>query len=402
VTLPPELIALRDEAMRTSCQSWAIRKRWKLSAGIDRSGPCPVCGGTDRFSIHTKKNTFLCRHCPEIKGLGVIDLVMTTEKVEFVQACEIITGRKADDPIDPERARRIAADNEREEAKRKVDADRYREDARRAAWAIFCEATNASRDGIGMVADYLALRGIELAALPIDTRALRLWQHVDLPLVESVGGSYQTMHRGPAMIAALRFSDDRSAGAGAYGYFGGVHMTWIDLGQEKGKVVLPPHPDTGKAIPAKKMRGTAKGCAIRLYTPENPRRMVVGEGIETTLTALAHNFEVDTAYWAAGTLGNMSGRAARAGDGSWLYDQPDMADIDCFQPPDWCEELVYLCDSDEAETRTVQAATRGLLRAQSLREGARLDRPQLPMLNCALVEPIGDGKDLNDLVRVVW
>lgn len=390
MSLPPELATLRDEALRMSCGGWAIRKRWTLSGGTDRSGPCPVCGGTDRFSIHTKKNTFLCRHCPEVKGAGVIDLVMTTEKVDFVKACEIITGRKASDPVDPERAKWIAADNARDEAKRVADAERYREEAREAGYRIFEEARRSA--GRGTVADYLALRGIELSALAVPGSDIKLWEHPDLPFVEHIGGAWQTLHRGPAMIGAVQQADGR---------FGAVHMTWIDVGQEKGKLVLGNHPETGKPIPAKKVRGAKKGGAIRLYTPSQPRRMVMGEGIETTGTALAYNFEPDTAYWAGVDLGNMSGKAARAGDGHWVYDQPDMADLDCFLPPDWCEELVYLCDTDGPEKRTVEKVTRGLLRAQSMREHARIDRPVLPMLNCFLVEPIGDDKDLNDLVRVV-
>lgn len=392
MSLPPELEALRDEAMRISCESWAIRKRWKLSPGIDRAGPCPVCGGTDRFAIHTKKNTFLCRHCPEVKGSGVIDLVMTTEKVDFTRACEIITGRKASDPVDPERARRNAEELAAAERKRLADAERYREEAREAGYRIFTEAKGSP--GRGTVSDYLALRGIELSALAIASSDLKLWEHPDLPFVEHVGGEWRTLHRGPAMIGAVQQADGR---------FGAVHMTWLDLGQEKGKLVLPPHPDTGKPIPAKKVRGAKKGGAIRLYTPADPRRIVMGEGVETTLTALAHNFEAQTAYWAGVDLGNMSGKAARedGGAGAWLHAVPDMADLDCFLPPDWCEELIYLCDTDAPEKRTVEKVTRGLLRAQSVREHARVERPELPMLNCALVEPIGDGKDLNDLVRVL-
>lgn len=390
MSLPPELEAMREEAMRTSCESWAIRKRWKLSPGIDRAGPCPVCGGTDRFAIHTKKNTFLCRHCPDVKGSGVIDLVMTTEKVDFTRACEIVTGRKASDPVDPERARRIADENEASDRKRQADADRYREEAREAGYRIFKEAQGSP--GRGTVSDYLAVRGIELAALQIAGHELKLWEHPDLPFVEHIGGEWKTLHRGAAMIGAVQQPD---------GKFGAVHMTWLDLGHEKGKLVIGNHPDTGKPIPAKKVRGAKKGGAIRLYTPANPRRLVMGEGIETTLTALAHNFEADTAYWAGVDLGNMAGKAARSGAGTWLHAVPDMADLECFMPPDWCAELVYLCDSDEPKTRTVEKVTRGLLRAQSVREHEREARPDLPMLDCALVEPIGDGKDLNDLVRVV-
>ena len=392
MTLSPELTALRDEAMRISCESWAMRKRWKLAPGIDRAGPCPVCGGTDRFAIHTKKNTFNCRGC-EISGAGVIDLVMATENVTFILACEIVTGRKASEPVDPERARRVAAQNAEDERKRADDAARYREQARRDGWRIFSEArANQGRDYLGR---YLALRGVGLdligKTLP-DLIQLKLWEHPHLPLVEKIGGQWVTLHTGPAMVAAVQMPDDR---------FGASHATWLDLDQPKGKVDLGLHPEKKQPIPSKKVRGTKKGGAIRLFTPERPRRLMMGEGIETTLTALAHNFEPDTAYWAGVDLGNMAGKAARDASGRQMHGLPDLEDWECFLPPDWVEELIYLCDGDEADKHTVEKVTRGLMRAQAWRERRLTDNPALPVLDCAFVEPVGEGKDLNDLVRVM-
>lgn len=392
MSLSPELVALRDEAMRVSCEAWSTRKRWVLAKGMDRSGPCPVCGGTDRFAIHVKKNTFNCRQCG-ISGGGVIDLVMKTENVEFIAACEIVTGRKASEPVDPERARQIAEDNAAADRRRADEAARYREQARKDGWRIYSEArANAGRDYLGR---YLDVRGIGFslinAALP-EGATVKIWEHPHLPLVEHVGGQWVTMHTGPAMVTAVQQPD---------GHFGASHATWLDVDQPKGKVVLGNHPDTGKPIAAKKARGAKKGGAIRLYTPERPRRIVMGEGVETTLTALAHNFEPDTAYWAGVDLGNMAGRAMRDGDGKLQHGLPDLADIECFLPPDWAEELVYLCDSDEEEKRTVEKVTRGLLRAQAWREQRLQENPALALLDCAFVEPIGDGKDLNDLVRVI-
>jgi hypothetical protein len=387
MSLSPELTALRDEAMRISCESWAMRKRWKLAPGIDRAGPCPVCGGTDRFAIHTKKNTFNCRGC-EISGAGVIDLVMATENVTFIVACEIITGRKASEPVDPERARRIAEQNEADDRKRADEAARYREQARRDGWRIFSEAR--ANQGRAYLDGYLALRGI--GRYPVGVLGVKLWEHPHLPLVEKVGGQWVTLHTGPAMVAAVQMPDDR---------FGASHATWLDLDQPKGKVVLGDHPETGKPIASKKVRGTKKGGAIRLFTPDKPRRIVMGEGIETTLTALAHAFELDTAYWAGVDLGNMAGKAARDARGRQMHGLPDLEDWDCFLPPDWAEELIYLCDGDEADKRTVEKVTRGLMRAQAWRERRLADNPALPVLDCAFVEPVGEGKDLNDLVRVM-
>jgi Protein of unknown function (DUF3631)/CHC2 zinc finger len=53
-------------------------------------GPCPKCGGTDRFSINTKKQVFNCRGC-DAKG-DVIALVEYLDGVDFVTACTTLVG----------------------------------------------------------------------------------------------------------------------------------------------------------------------------------------------------------------------------------------------------------------------------------------------------------------------
>jgi putative DNA primase/helicase len=66
-------------------------------SGHELVGPCPVCGGRDRFALHTVKNTFVCRRCPA--GGGVIDLVMHLDAVSFAEAVAILTdGRRTASP----------------------------------------------------------------------------------------------------------------------------------------------------------------------------------------------------------------------------------------------------------------------------------------------------------------
>ena len=56
-------------------------------------GPCPRCGGVDRFSINTRKQVWHCRGCA--KGGGVVDLVMHIRECDFREAVEWLAGDDA-------------------------------------------------------------------------------------------------------------------------------------------------------------------------------------------------------------------------------------------------------------------------------------------------------------------
>ena len=56
----------------------------RLRGRIERTGPCPECGGQDRFSVNVKKQVFLCRQC-DAKG-GAIDLEMFLSGIDFQAA----------------------------------------------------------------------------------------------------------------------------------------------------------------------------------------------------------------------------------------------------------------------------------------------------------------------------
>ena len=388
MTLPDHLVALRDEALLTSCESWAKRQGWKLSPGLDRAGPCPMpgCGGTDRFSIHTQKNLFRCRQC-DISGEGVIKLVMLTRGVGFTEACEIITGRKADAPRDPEREAEIRRQNEAAERQRAEAAERYRQKARSEGYAIWRSRCPGLQRPL--VLEYLRIRGLMTSDLMAVWEFLQLGQHDALPYMDRTkDGPWVELACVPAMLAPIQMADGR---------FGAVHRTWLDLTSPKGRLQLV-HPDTGKPLETKKAWGVKQGGAIRLFTPEGARRIIMGEGIETTLTPLAHNIEPDTAYWAGVDVGNMAGKAWRDENGKPVQDRPDLDDLDCWQPPDWCEELIYLGETEKAERNTNAKLTRGLKRAQIRRRQARQTNPDLPDLVTEFVEPPEDGGDLNDLV----
>jgi len=66
------------------------RRGIKLRGKVERCGPCPKCGGTDRFSINTSKQVWNCRSCG--KGGDVIELVEHLDGADFQTAVTTLAG----------------------------------------------------------------------------------------------------------------------------------------------------------------------------------------------------------------------------------------------------------------------------------------------------------------------
>jgi hypothetical protein len=66
------------------------RRGIKLRGAVERVGPCPKCGGEDRFAINTKKGVWNCRGCDV--GGDVIELVEYLDGIDFIAACTALTG----------------------------------------------------------------------------------------------------------------------------------------------------------------------------------------------------------------------------------------------------------------------------------------------------------------------
>jgi hypothetical protein len=79
-----------DKARAVLIQNEIDRRGIKLSGSVERYGPCPKCGGEDRFSINISKQVFNCRGCD--KGGDVIALVEHLDGVEFIAAGTALTG----------------------------------------------------------------------------------------------------------------------------------------------------------------------------------------------------------------------------------------------------------------------------------------------------------------------
>lgn len=295
----PEMDDWVASARQVACSDEIARRSVKLKrSGSELVGPCPACGGDDRFSINLRKNVFHCRKSGA--GGDAIALVMYLDGADFLGACETLTGepppkgeagRRADPALQEQRRREADA----HAAQRARDENVYRDREIRRAQDIWRDAGKLS----GSIAEiYLKFRGLVVppgAKLRCVSR-LAYWHRFD-------DGTWHEIHHGPALVGAIQGPDGR---------FCGVHCTYIDprLATATGKAEIA-HPETGELLPAKKVRGSAKGGHIHLGGSLDARMLIAGEGIETTLTP-ATVFGADEAgrlYWATVSLGNMGGKA---------------------------------------------------------------------------------------------
>lgn len=343
--------------------------------GSEMIGPCPNCGGTDRFGINLQAGVFQCRRdCgPHCKG-DQIALVQHVMGMEFRAALDWLCGRAEGlSEAERETRRRRAA-----ETRRKQDeyARRRREDSIREARRIWSTCQPAEDSP---VRDYLTLRGIDRARFPVIPPTIRFAPEARYTIpAEGQPGKWDIVHTGPAMVCAV---------VDAANYTTAVHRTWLDLSQPKGKLILPDPRKPGETLPAKKVLGSKKGAAIRFHIPQGCDTMVMGEGVETTLSALiAEDMPRRMAYWCGVDLGNMSGRMQR-GPGLKYAGLPDLEDGEAWLPPDWVKRLIFILDGDSDPRLTPARLKAGLRRAMIRRPG----------LTGHIVHA-GEGRDLNDLL----
>ena len=67
-------------------------RRVASTGGGEYAGPCPICGGRDRFRVQPQEQRWLCRHCTEGKWRDPIAYVMTRDNLDFKAACEKLSG----------------------------------------------------------------------------------------------------------------------------------------------------------------------------------------------------------------------------------------------------------------------------------------------------------------------
>lgn len=292
--IPQEVV---DKAVAVDVAALAARYGFAvpIPASGEAVGPCPGCGGTDRFSVNRKKNIWRCRQGGgDPIGGDAVALVRHVENCSFPRAVELLTG--GDIPVREHKAPDPKADNE------------FREKERRRAFQLWREAYPFP--DAGFVARYLGYcRRLdpELARMPgahcREHEDLPYWHPFTSPVMEGrkTRVEWRVIHRGPAMLWPIQAPD---------GHFLGLHATWIDLDAPKGKAEIS-HPETGELLPAKKVRGSQKGGRIVLRdVMKRTPGIAVGEGVESVLSWHARRGR-DVSLECAVNLGNLAGKAAR-------------------------------------------------------------------------------------------
>jgi Toprim domain/CHC2 zinc finger len=224
------------------------RRGIKLSGrGPERYGPCPVCGGTDRFSINIRKNVWNCRRCS--KGGDAIALVQHIDGVDFGTALRTLGIEERPAAVRPTTAPRSPVPNDN--SGRAIELWRA---------AVPITATVAEV--------YLRSRGLDFLDLAGDV--LRF--HPSCPFGPSIAH--------PCMLGLFRtISGDLPVA---------VHRT--ALGSEGRKI-------------DRKTLGPMGGAAIKFARDDDIEGgLHIGEGIETVLGGMVLGFKP---AWALGSAGGI-------------------------------------------------------------------------------------------------
>jgi putative DNA primase/helicase len=201
---------------------------------VNRHGPCPICGGKDRFRWDDKEGdgTFYCNQCGAGSG---VDLVMRFRDVAFVEAAPMIEQAMGDCRSEPARRQRSPAD-----ARAELNA----------LWRASCPVRIGDH-----VDQWMRRRGVLLTAYPSCLRSHPELRHSGPPV---------TMH--PGMLAKVTDTTGRAVM---------LHRTFMTMDGAKA-AVNPVRMFCAGKVPS--------GSAVRL-APEGPV-MGIAEGLETALATM--------------------------------------------------------------------------------------------------------------------
>lgn len=259
------LTEARAGSFETAMQLCNFRPNKGFERAVDRAGPCPACGGDDRFSVHMNKRVFNCRKCG-VNGNDAVGLAMVgKERGEFIGVCEELAGR-------PRPGKQISEhrpiDHEREAMMRDADRDRaalvQQQDRQvRARKANFAEQVwnNALRFTGSRGEEYFRVRRLDtfrniddyLGFLP------------DYPVIESK----VEIGRWPCVVAPMR---------NRHMEITGLHCTFLDHEQPiKAELWATDERGERYRVPSKRTYGT---IGI-VWLSEVKAEVAAAEGVET-------------------------------------------------------------------------------------------------------------------------
>jgi hypothetical protein len=214
--------------------------------GRELVGPCPTCGGRDRFAVSPTKQLWNCRGCS--LGGDAIDLVRHVDGCSYREALRVLEGERVSTRVAS--VARVVGDDLR---------------SLEFAEQIWGQTTELARQAMA----YFERRGIPINDVP-DHGGLR-WH----PSCPWEGGNQ------PCVVGRYTTSVDNKPR--------GIWRRPVDSAKPKAL-------------------GPTAGCVIRLW-PDSAVEiaLVLGEGVETTLAAstrIEHRATLLQPAWAAGSAGN--------------------------------------------------------------------------------------------------
>ncbi|WP_409409073.1 primase-helicase zinc-binding domain-containing protein [Acidithiobacillus ferriphilus] len=335
---------------------WAATDRWPeilvqlgipAQALVDRHGPCPGCGGEDRFRFDNKKGrgTFICSQGggEPLSGDG-FSLLHHVHGWNFMQSIEQVARilgtlpQDHDLPKTPKQqtAKAPSAALPKPSARKAEPSEKERIAKARQAIDKHWRGSVPLRQMPEAMA-YFENRRIPFDLIA-DARDVRGFP--DLPYWYCHDdGRWEELGRFPALIALCRGPSKQVLA---------VHRTWL-APDGSGKLVLP-NPDhpvredgTPNLLDARKLTSPIVRRVplhIELRPMQADGRLGVGEGVETSLAgSFAHH---GLAVHATVSSGNMGGRAV----GERV--------IGGYTPPQTCKKLLIFADNDPAGTRAAQ------------------------------------------------
>lgn len=241
----------------------ARRRRAKLrKCGSEYIGPCPRCGGHDRFAINTRKQVFICRQGNA--GGDVIELVKYLDGVDYKTA---VARLHLPDRI-------VAASTPPPEAV-SVRHSLQREPSE-LVLRIWNEAKDFRHNATAQ--KYFVNRGADLDELPSATNGALRWH----PTCPWMGGQR------PCLVAL-----------------------WTDIiSAEPRAIHRRPITSAGNAETHWCALGPTAGCIIRIWPDDSVTQgLILAEGIETALVAatqIQHRGTLLQPTWAAGDRGHVA------------------------------------------------------------------------------------------------